>query len=308
MLENRTKEKTFLFQKEILSADTVRKLSSKLKFLFVKEWMYIVIILSLIFDFYLMLTSVNNISVFNQIDIYGVFIILIFTLFSTFIHEIGHASACEYFGAKHGGIGFGLYFNIPLLYTDVTSAWVLNTKKRLIINIAGVYFQLYILDILLFVYALSGNSLVFYLVLTLNLGFIMTLNPFFKFDGYWILSDLLDVPNLREVSKELFLSVFNREKCSLRLDKRKKFFLCFYYVLVNIIMLYYVFYIIPLLVLSFFDNLENRITLFKICFDNKNLNISDVMSFIFELCLVVLSVIYFLSFFYSLFKKKKSTS
>lgn len=49
----------------------------------------------------------------------------------------------------------------------------------------------------------TRNDILRYLILIMNLGFVMALYPFFKFDGYWIASDLLGVPNLRQRSLEL---------------------------------------------------------------------------------------------------------
>lgn len=57
---------------------------------------------------------------------YSIIGLLAFVLLSSFFHELGHASACKYFEVKHGGIGFGLYLNFPVLYTDVTEVWKLN--------------------------------------------------------------------------------------------------------------------------------------------------------------------------------------
>lgn len=54
---------------------------------------------------------------------------LLFFLFFLSFHELGHASACRYFDISHGGIGLGLYINIPVFYTDVSSVWKLPRKK-----------------------------------------------------------------------------------------------------------------------------------------------------------------------------------
>ena len=117
-------------------------------------------------------------------------------LASSFFHELGHASACKYFGVRHGGVGFGLYLTFPVLYTDVTEIWKLNRRQRCVVNLAGVYFQSYGLILLLVAFFVTGDDILRYLILIMNLGFLMTLNPFFKFDGYWIASDLLGVPNV----------------------------------------------------------------------------------------------------------------
>lgn len=65
----------------------------------------------------------------NGVNVYTVMGLVAFTIISSFIHELGHASACKHFGLKHGGIGFGLYLNFPVLYTDVTEIWKLNRKN-----------------------------------------------------------------------------------------------------------------------------------------------------------------------------------
>lgn len=90
--------------------------------------------------------------------------------------------------------------------------WKLKRGQRCVVNLAGVYFQSYWLILLLGVFFVTGNDILRYLILIMNLGFAMTLNPFFKFDGYWIASDLLGVPNLRQRSLELFSYMWNRLK------------------------------------------------------------------------------------------------
>lgn len=50
---------------------------------------------------------------------------------------------------------------------------------------------------------LTDSDVLRYMIIIMNFGFVMTLNPFFKFDGYWMASDILGVPNLRQRSKEI---------------------------------------------------------------------------------------------------------
>lgn len=190
---------------------------------------------------------------------------------SSLFHELGHASACKYYGIKHGGIGFGLYLNIPVLYTDVTEVWQLKRSQRCVVNLAGVYFQSYCLLGLLVAFFLTYNDILRYLILTMNFGFLMTLNPFFKFDGYWIASDLLGVPNLRKRSKELVGYLLRRIRKQpvkttpylLQINGLEKYCLLVYSILVNLFMGYYFFYIIPRFlyrfVLSFPDEMEQLI-------------------------------------------------
>lgn len=174
-------------------------------------------------------------------------------LLSSFFHELGHASGCKYFKIKHGGIGFGLYLNFPVLYTDVTEIWKLERHQRYIVNIAGVYFQSFGLFTLLITYILTDNEIIKYLILIMNFGFLITLNPFFKFDGYWIASDLLGVPNLRSRSKELLSYWYkrlrkqpiNRMPYLFQIRPVAKYSLLIYSVVVNLFMGFYFFYLIP---------------------------------------------------------------
>lgn len=121
----------------------------------------------------------------------------IFSLITLF-HELGHASACQRFGLRHGHIGFGIYFFTPVFYSDSTHAWKLPHHKRLLIDVGGMYFQLVVLIPLTLLY-LGGieKQLVTYLII-LNISTILAnLNPLLKYDGYWILADLLKINNLR---------------------------------------------------------------------------------------------------------------
>lgn len=122
-----------------------------------------------------------------------------FFIFSSLIHELGHG---HYFQIPHGNIGFGLYLNIPVFYTDVSQAWKLTRRERFLINIGGVYFQMVLLIPFLIAYFFFHYPFFKYIIVVMNMNFVITLSPFFKFDGYWILSDVLGVANLRKKGTE----------------------------------------------------------------------------------------------------------
>ena len=168
------------------------------------------IVIVTILDIYFFHTAENLLNFNNSANAYNIIGLLFFIIASSLFHELGHASACKFFNIHHGGIGFGLYLNFPVLYTNVTEIWRLNRKQRCIVNIAGVYFQMYALFLLLVLYILTKHDIVRYMILVMNLGFLITLNPFFKFDGYWIASDILGIPNLRLRSKELLINVSSK--------------------------------------------------------------------------------------------------
>ncbi len=254
-----TRKRTFLYEKELLTASDVDAFSDRLRFMFNKYCMTATFALALILNSYFFITADSLLEFSNGVNVYTVMGLVVFTVISSFIHELGHASACKHFGLKHGGIGFGLYLNFPVLYTDVTEIWKLNRKKRCIVNIAGVYFQLFCLIGLLCFFFFTGYDILRYMILMMDLGVLMTLNPFFKFDGYWIVSDVLGVPNLRNRSKELF-RYFHCRICKrpvaftpylFQIRRKEKYGLLVYALVVNLFMGYYFCYVIPLFLYQF---------------------------------------------------------
>ena len=117
-------------------------------------------------------------------------------------HELGHAIACRRFGGtvKETGIIFILF--APLAYVDVTSSWRFKSRwQRISVALAGMYVELLIAAICLILWASSRNELVaWHLMNVVMMASISTLlfnaNPLMKFDGYFVLSDLLQIPNL----------------------------------------------------------------------------------------------------------------
>lgn len=259
MQENKGGVKQFLYQKEILSAGYVDRFSDALKLLFNKYIMVSVIFVALTLDAVFFLTTKDLLTFSNKVNAYTIIGLLLFMLASSFFHELGHASACKRFGIKHGGIGFGLYLNFPVLYTDVTEVWKLDRIRRCVVNIAGVYFQLMCIIPIIICFMLTDSDVLRYMIIIMNFGFVMTLNPFFKFDGYWMASDILGVPNLRQRSKEIIRYYINKlRRRSIgemsymqRMKKKAKWGFAVYAIVVNLFMAYYFLYVLPLFIYNF---------------------------------------------------------
>lgn len=113
------------------------------------------------------------------------------------MHELGHASACRKFGAKHGSIGLGFYLISPVLYADVTDVWKLRQRERIIVNLAGLYMQLILCAVAGVIFLFTHNGMALLFIYINLLSFITNLNPFFRYDGYWVLSDAVKIHNLR---------------------------------------------------------------------------------------------------------------
>lgn len=132
-------------------------------------------------------------------------------LFACFLlHEIGHAAASQRFGSKPAEIGVGLYLIFPVLFCNVTEAWRLPRMARVVVNLGGVYFQLLATAALVPFQLASENGLLSLLIAANLMSILINLNPFFRFDGYWIYSDFFHLPNLRERSRELILATLSR--------------------------------------------------------------------------------------------------
>jgi len=266
-LTDKTKaKKQFLYQRQLLSAQQIDWLSDRCKWLFKPFVMSALLLVSLVADIAFFFNTNDVFSFKNGIDAFAIIGLLVFTVMSSFLHETGHAAACKYSGIRHGGIGFGLYINFPVLYTDVTRVWTLPRKERMRVNIAGVYFQCILLVFLLAAYLFTKDDIIRYMILTVNLGFLLTLNPFFKFDGYWIASDLIGVPNLRKRSKEVFAYLYNKLRGKeaakpylLRIRTTAKVALLIYSVLVNAFMAYYFIYVIPVFAYGFFQSFPEEL-------------------------------------------------
>lgn len=118
------------------------------------------------------------------------------------LHELGHAYTTLYFKREVSGFGIGWYWIAPIAFTDTTDMWLSTPKERFFVDIAGNYANLIVAGLFLLVGFFTHNPAILtycWLVAFLNyISVITNLDPTFEFDGYYILSDLLGAPNLRE--------------------------------------------------------------------------------------------------------------
>ncbi|MBU1097800.1 MAG: hypothetical protein KKB34_15055 [Bacteroidetes bacterium] len=205
------KQSSYLYFKlPVVSQDKLKVLTSQFKHFFSPVSLKITFVILILFHIYFF-TAHGGLNV----DIYSFnfeSVLLVYILFflSTLFHELGHSSACEYYGAKHGNIGLGLYLYFPVFYADVTDVWKLPRLQRAVVDFAGIYFQLIFVVLLYFLYILFKEVILIYSIYVIEFSLIFNINPFFRFDGYWIFSDLTGIPNLRQRSLETISYTFNR--------------------------------------------------------------------------------------------------
>ncbi len=192
------------FQYPIIRENVVQSISHILKILYNPRILIFFIFFSFVFFlyFYFFVFQVIDIVIYDISFQEAIFGLIIFGILAIF-HELGHSSACAYYGVFPGEIGIGLYFRFPVLYADVTDAWRLPRTQRAMVDFGGIYFQLIFVPILFILYLMTSSSIFLYAIL-LNYGSaLFNLNPIFRFDGYWLFSDIIGVPNLRKRSLEI---------------------------------------------------------------------------------------------------------
>lgn len=120
------------------------------------------------------------------------------------VHELGHAFEAKRQGCRVASIGLAFLVMMPVLYTDTTDAWRLSSRSaRLRIATAGVRLELYIAMLATFLWNLLPDgpwrSVAFFLATTSWMAsLLVNTSPFMRFDGYYVLSDLLGVENLQQ--------------------------------------------------------------------------------------------------------------
>ena len=117
-------------------------------------------------------------------------------LLSTLFHECGHAAACRYGGARPGVIGMGVYVVWPAFFTNVTDAYRLGRAGRIRTDLGGVYFNAIFSVGLSAIYLATGYQPLLAAVLLVHIEIVQQLLPSLRFDGYFILADLIGVPDL----------------------------------------------------------------------------------------------------------------
>jgi putative peptide zinc metalloprotease protein len=134
------------------------------------------------------------------------------------IHEFGHGLSCKAFGGESHEMGFLFMCFSPALYCNVTDSWTVADKwKRITISFAGIWVELIIASLATYVWWYSpawpfvNNVAMCLMVLCSVSTFVFNANPLMRFDGYYILADWLEVPNLRERSNR-FLTNLMQEK------------------------------------------------------------------------------------------------
>ena len=136
----------------------------------------------------------------------GVAGLLITVAIVKLMHELGHALACRRFGADCLEIGVMLLALIPTLYCNVSDAWTIEERwKRMMVSFAGMYVEICLAAIAAVFWCFTPpgllSALLFNVIVLCSLNTILVNgNPLLRYDGYYLLSDWLEKPNLSQAA------------------------------------------------------------------------------------------------------------
>src|SRR5207248_5943450 len=128
---------------------------------------------------------------------------LAITFIAASAHEFAHGVTCKHFGGEVHELGFMLIYLQPAFYCNVSDAWLFPEKsKRLWVTFAGAYFAMFLWALSTVIWRLTDfdttlNHLALVVTATSAVKSLFNLNPLIKLDGYYVLSDYLEIPNLR---------------------------------------------------------------------------------------------------------------
>jgi putative peptide zinc metalloprotease protein len=136
--------------------------------------------------------------------------------FTKVFHEFGHGLSCKHYGGECHEMGVMMLVFTPCLYCDVSDSWMLPSKwKRAAIGAAGMYVEVILASIATFLWWNSHGGI--FNQLCLDVMFVSSVstllfnaNPLLRYDGYYILSDLLEIPNLKQKAKSITSRIMSK--------------------------------------------------------------------------------------------------
>jgi putative peptide zinc metalloprotease protein len=127
------------------------------------------------------------------------------------VHELGHAVTCIRLGGQCRELGLMLLVFMPCLYCDVSDAWTFPGKwRRIAVSAAGIIVEIVLASLAALLWCFSAPGLVHSLSFTVMVvcsvsTLLFNGNPLMRYDGYYVLADLVEVPNLSEQSRAVLV-------------------------------------------------------------------------------------------------------
>jgi putative peptide zinc metalloprotease protein len=122
------------------------------------------------------------------------------------LHEFGHAYFCKRFGGEVHVMGVMLMIFTPIPYVDASSSWGFRSRwQRVLVGAAGMIVEVFVAALAVFVWANTGpgtlHNLCYNMMFVASVSTVVfNINPLLRYDGYYILTDLIEMPNLYQHS------------------------------------------------------------------------------------------------------------
>lgn len=148
-------------------------------------------------------SSAFMVQVGNIFTLQGAAFILFALVISKMIHELGHAYMCKHLGLAVPKFGLRLMIILPFFYTDTNESWKLKSRRqRFMIGAGGILAEFILAIVAMFLWGIlddgPARQICFYLFVTSLLSTLaINLTPFLRWDGYYMFSDLIGIPNLQ---------------------------------------------------------------------------------------------------------------
>ena len=251
--------KVFFFRRSILDPDKLfGKMAKPIAWVWTKQTLWVsVVIVALGFIVFMQHTDRLAGALAHLFSLQNVLLMMLTTFVIKSIHELGHGLTCKHFGGEVHEIGVMCLVFQPYFFVNVSDSWTMpNRKHRVLVSAAGIYVELIFAAFATFLWAVvqpgALRDFLFNVIFIASVSTIMfNANPLMRFDGYYIMMDMLEVPNLQAKSRaliqnqlnQLLFGANNKSDALARMPLPKKRFWLFYtYAILSWIYGYWVIY------------------------------------------------------------------
>ena len=251
--------KVFFFRRSLFDPDLLfGRMAKPLWWIWTKPSLWIsAVIIALGFVVFVQHTDRLAGAFANLFSLQNALLMIATTFVIKSVHELGHGLTCKHFGGEVHEIGVMFLVFQPYFFVNVSDSWTMpNRLHRVLVSAAGIYVELIFAAFATFFWAIvQPGALRDFLFNVIFIASVSTLifnaNPLMRFDGYYIMMDLLEVPNLQAKSRALIQHQLNRalfgpsnkEGVLARMPLPKKRFWLFYtYAILSWVYGYYIIY------------------------------------------------------------------
>jgi putative peptide zinc metalloprotease protein len=145
-------------------------------------------------------------------------------IFTIPVHELAHALTTKAYGYKVYRLGVGWFWLGPMAFADTSDMWLSSRGPRMAVNLAGIYINTVISGILgMLVWFIPDPTLAVFIWLVALSGYLIAfynLDPMFELDGYYVLMDAMDKPNLRTYAIKWLIQDSKKTFCNPKLARQ----------------------------------------------------------------------------------------